>query len=116
MKIILEFTPNEILDSVKAGTLQSFMQGFNKAEEVMANIAPKAKKAEKPAPDPEETPIDIPEPTATIDQVRAKLAPLLKGGKQKQIEKIFKSFGAEKLTEIAPKDYAALIEMAAEYE
>ena len=110
MKIILEFTPNEILDSVKAGTLQSFMQGFNKAEEVMANIAPKAKKAEKPAPDPEET------PTATIDQVRAKLAPLLKGGKQKQIEKIFKSFGAEKLTEIALKDYAALIEMAAEYE
>ena len=116
MKIILEFTPNEILESVKAGTLQAFMGGFNKAEEVMQKIK-QDKKADKEKPTPEPDPeVSEEKPTATIDQVRAKLAPLLKGGKQKQIEKIFKSFGAEKLTEIAPEDYAALIEMAAEYE
>lgn len=48
----------------------------------------------------------------TIDEVRAKIAPLIKQGKMDQVTALFTNFGAQKLTDIAPQNYLALIQQA----
>jgi hypothetical protein len=50
---------------------------------------------------------------ATIDEVRAKIAPLIKAGKVAEMQALFAEFGAQKLTDVNPANYAALIARAA---
>lgn len=52
-------------------------------------------------------------PQATIDEVRAKIAPLIKAGKVAEMQALFAEFGAQKLTDVSPANYAALIARAA---
>jgi hypothetical protein len=50
---------------------------------------------------------------ATIDEVRAKIAPLIKAGRVAETQALFAEFGAQKLTDVNPANYAALIARAA---
>lgn len=50
--------------------------------------------------------------TYTLEEVRAALAVLTRSGKQQQLKELLTSFGADKLTAVDPKDYAALMEKA----
>jgi hypothetical protein len=60
-------------------------------------------------PTPGQTPAgEVP----TIDAVRAVLAPLVKAGKEAQMQYLFKQFGAEKLTDIPAAKYTDLIAKA----
>jgi len=65
-----------------------------------------AKPADKPAD----------RPTLTLETVRAKLASLSQGGKQKEVKAIIESFGAKKLTDIPAEKYPEVMEKAAELE
>jgi len=49
----------------------------------------------------------------SIDEVRAKIAPLIKAGKVAEMQALFAEFGAQKLTDVDPGNYAALIARAA---
>ncbi len=52
------------------------------------------------------------EPTYTLVEVRSKLAGLSQAGKQAQVKALIESFGAAKLTEIDPSQYAAVMKKA----
>jgi len=66
---------------------------------------------EEPMPwDPE--PAKAETKTYTLEEVRAELAKLTRAGKQKEVKELLKSFGANKLTDVDPKDYLALMEKA----
>ena len=68
--------------------------------------ADSAKPADKPAD----------QPTLTLETVRAKLANLSQGGKQKEVKAIIESFGVKKLTDIPAEKYPEVMEKAAELE
>lgn len=52
------------------------------------------------------------EQTVSLEQVREKLAALVKAGKQEQVKELIASYGARKLTEIPAEKYAELLEKA----
>jgi predicted RNase H-like HicB family nuclease len=52
------------------------------------------------------------EPTYTLVEVRSKLAGLSQAGKQAQVKALIESFGAAKLTEIDPSQYAEVMKKA----
>ena len=79
----------------------------------VAPAAPVSAPSLPAAPAAPAAPVSAPGATVTIDQVRAKLAPLVKAGKDVQIAALFKEFGAAKMTEVEPSNYAALIARAA---
>ncbi len=56
------------------------------------------------------------QPTLTLETVRAKLANLSQGGKQKEVKAIIESFGVKKLTDIPAEKYPEVMEKAAELE
>lgn len=73
------------------------------------------------APAQMEKPVDEPptEKTAeesevkySLEDVRAKLAALNKAGKRDEVKSLLSSFGSEKLSGIAPEDYAELMKKA----
>lgn len=80
-----------------------------------------------PAPVPQEAPAPDPAPpvtqtappvtqtatTVTLEQVRSALAPAAKANKTAELAALFAEFGAQKLTDVAPENYAALIARAA---
>ena len=51
--------------------------------------------------------------THTLEEVRATLAALNKAGKRAQVKALLQEFGTEKLTEVAPDDFPALMKKAA---
>ena len=55
-------------------------------------------------------------PALTLETVRAKLANLSQGGKQKEVKAIIESFGVKKLTDIPAEKYPEVMEKAAELE
>jgi hypothetical protein len=73
---------------------------------------------EKTKPTDSAKPADKPadQPTLTLETVRAKLANLSQGGKQKEVKAIIESFGAKKLTDIPAEKYPEVIRKAAELE
>ena len=77
-----------------------------------AMITPAAIPPETPAPDPAPT-VTQRAPTVTLEQVRASLAPAAKANKTTELAALFAEFGAQKLTDVAPENYAALIARAA---
>ena len=52
------------------------------------------------------------EKTFTLEEVRAKLAELTKGGKKDEVKALFAEFSVTKLSEVKESDYAALMEKA----
>jgi len=65
-----------------------------------------AKPADKPAD----------QPAYTLETVRAKLAALSQGGKQKEVKAIIESFGVAKLTDIPAEHYPTVMALAAKLE
>lgn len=51
--------------------------------------------------------------THTLEEVRATLAALNKAGKRAQVKALLQEFGTEKLTEVNPDDFPALMKKAA---
>lgn len=74
-------------------------------KEVEAKAEDKVKE-DKPEPKKES------KPTVTLETVRTKLAELAQAGKQAQVKELIKSFGAQKLSDIAEENYAELLEKA----
>ena len=65
--------------------------------------APRASSAKaSPAPAPKAE-------TVNLEQVRAKLTTLSQDGKKNEVAALIAEFGASKLTEVKPEDYAALL-------
>ena len=77
---------------------------------------PSKDKAEKPEVAPptllESEPDQGSEKVYTLVEVRAELSALSKAGKKEAVQALLSEFGAEKLTEIKPEDYAALMAKA----
>lgn len=48
-------------------------------------------------------------PQLTLTDVRSTLAPLLKAGRKDEVQGLFQKYGAAKLSEVKPADYAALM-------
>ena len=76
--------------------------------------APKAPRKTKKAEAPVETPapevaVETPAPDVTLEQVRAKLTELSQGGKAADVKSLIAKFGATKLTDIKPGNYAAIL-------
>lgn len=74
--------------------------------------APKAPRKVKKAEAPVETPapeIVVEIPAITLEQVRAKLTELSQGGKAADVKTLIAKFGAAKLTDIKPGNYAAIL-------
>lgn len=73
---------------------------------------------EKTKPTDSAKPADKPadQPTLTLETVRAKLADLSQGGKQKEVKAIIESFGVKKLTDIPAEKYPEVMEKAAKLE
>jgi hypothetical protein len=76
--------------------------------------APKATRKVKKAEAPVETPapevaVETPAPAITLEQVRAKLTELSQGGKAADVKTLIAKFGATKLTDIKPGNYAAIL-------
>jgi hypothetical protein len=67
--------------------------------------APKAPRKTKKA----EAPVETPAPDITLEQVRAKLTELSQGGKAADVKTLIAKFGAAKLTDIKPGNYAAIL-------
>ena len=68
------------------------------ANAMQSNEATPAETAEPPKSDP-----------ITIEKVRAVLAEKSQGGKQPEVKALITKFGAKKLTDIAPGQYAELL-------
>lgn len=74
--------------------------------------APKAPRKVKKAEAPVETPapeIVVEIPAITLEQVRAKLTELSQSGKAADVKTLIAKFGAAKLTDIKPGNYAAIL-------
>ncbi len=81
--------------------------------EVPAESGKDKKSAKRAAPKNKETPaeeaIPVPATEVTLTDVRAVALKLSKAGKQKELKEIFAKYGADKLSSIAPDNYAALL-------
>jgi len=73
-----------------------------RASSAKASPAP-VQAAEKPQPEPA---------LITLEEVRAKLSALSQAGKKDDVAALIATFGAAKLTEVKPEDYAALLAKA----
>lgn len=77
-----------------------------KTESPPPKTAPRASSAKSSAaPAPEA-------PTISLEQVRAKLSSLSQAGKKNEVAAMIAEFGASKLTEVKPEDYASLLAKA----
>ena len=74
---------------------------------------PEPEKTEEPAPEqekPEDTPPWEDEPkTVTLSELRKKGTELTKAGKLPALQAVFAEFGAKKLSQIAERDYQAVM-------
>ena len=102
IKVTVEATP-ELMAAIDvlAATLVELVGTKEKTKPVDS-----AKPADKPAD----------QPTLALETVRAKLADLSQGGKQKEVKAIIESFGAKKLTDIPAEKYPEVMRKAAELE
>ena len=134
MKIVAEFNSLEEMEqfckSVVAPGLVNTFYAAEKAEDKLkaekkklepAEAEP-AKEAEEPVkeepvkeePVKEEPVKEEPVKEYTLEDVRAKLGALQKAGHRDEVKAMLRSVGAEKLPEVDPKDYAALMQKAGE--
>lgn len=124
MKIVAEFNSLEEMEqfckSVAAPGLVNTFHAAEKAEDkpkaekkkLEPAKAEPAKEAEEPV---KEEPVkEEPVKEYTLEDVRAKLGALQKAGYRDEVKAMLRSVGAEKLPEVDPKDYAALMQKAGE--
>ena len=124
MKIVAEFNSLEEMEqfckSVAAPGLVNTFYAAEKAEDkpkvekkkLEPAKAEPAKEAEEPV---KEEPVkEEPVNEYTLEDVRAKLGALQKAGHRDEVKAMLRSVGAEKLPEVDPKDYAALMQKAGE--
>ena len=57
---------------------------------------------------------DEPEPVLTLEEVRAVLGQKSRAGYTEAVRGLLQQFGAAKLSEVSPSDYAALLKAAEE--
>ena len=123
MKITVEFSSLEEMDKFCNGVAvaSKFTDKVEvvPAEEKQEPPKKKSKQVKEAAAEPqqeasaaEETPAE--ETTYTLEDVRARLGALQKAGRRDDVKKLLQSFGAEKLPEVDPKDYSALMKKAGE--
>lgn len=67
------------------------------------------KKAAKPGAKAEPEPSEPPKPTLTLEQVRAVLAEKSRAGHTAEVKALLLKHGADKLSDIDPEHYAALL-------
>ena len=72
--------------------------------------------AEEPATpaEPETKPTEQPKPAIKMEDVRTVLAEISRSGKTAEMKALLGQFGAVKLSDVKPEDYAALLEAAQE--
>lgn len=124
MKIVAEFNSLEEMEQFcKSVAAPGLVNTFHAAEK--AEDKPKAEKKKlepakaeptKEAEEPvKEEPVkEEPVKEYTLEDVRAKLGALQKAGHRDEVKAMLRSVGAEKLPEVDPKDYAALMQKAGE--
>lgn len=140
MKITMELNGSELLHTIKSGTLAAMVEDLGQVEKEVTNVVmtpkqedkpeikkdapkvdkPKTEKPKKedkpqtPDPDPEEqeTEDQGSDNNVSIEEVRAKLAELMKKGKKAEVADLLSGFDAQKLTDVEESDYAALLEKA----
>ena len=69
-------------------------------KEFIGEDVPVEQTAEQPAPQP------------TLEDVRTVLAEISRNGKTTEMKQLLSQFGASKLSDVKPEDYAALLEAA----
>ena len=124
MKIVAEFNSLEEMEQFcKSVAAPGLVNTFHAAEK--AEDKPKAEK-KKLEPAKAEPAKEVEEPVKeepvkeelvkeyTLEDVRAKLGALQKAGYRDEVKAMLRSVGAEKLPEVDPKDYAALMQKAGE--
>ncbi len=84
------------------------LRGLAKAEGGTKEKAVKAQKVEK-----SETVAEVQqESPATLEGIRALMAPKTQEGKSKEIKELLQKYGAAKLSAVKPEDYPALMQEA----
>lgn len=114
----IEMNTHELCHTLENGTLSALADTVHKLEGRKIQKATESLKEPEPAPappkekqptqEPKETP--EPEPGYTLEEVRAKLAAVGRGGKREAVKALLKKWGYEKVTEIKPGDYAGIME------
>lgn len=92
-------------------------EGMIKAANALKEIfseedSPKKAKKEPAKPKAEEAPTKTEEPTYELPDVRKVLAAKSGAGYKAEVKALLAKYGAEKLSEIKPEDYAAVIKEA----
>ncbi|MBQ6672637.1 MAG: hypothetical protein IJM73_05395 [Spirochaetales bacterium] len=80
------------------GYLATFEPIYEPTEEELQEIAPK----EQPAPEPKDEPV-------TFVQLRSRLSEISRRGHTAEVKELIAKYGAEKLSDIADSDYAAVL-------
>lgn len=111
---VLEKIAGALMESAETVNAGWRIQEHDKG--VVINTPLTVSKKDKPAPAPEPEPVPevveeepaTDEPTVTLEDVRAELARLNKAGKKETTKALLTKYGADKLSEIDPGQYAAL--------
>jgi len=108
--ITVTFSPES--ERQVAALAQAMMAYLGATPPPAEDEAPKAPRKTKKAEAPVETPapeVAVETPDITLEQVRAKLTELSQGGKAADVKSLIAKFGAAKLTDIKPDNYAAIL-------
>lgn len=124
MKFIIELDNEDLREALANGAL-ALLAGKATADKPQESKAPAKKPAKadtvedttEAAPEAPVTPKIAPqndESVLTIETVRATLAALTKAGKRAEVKALLQEFGTDKLPEVKPEDYPALMAKAAQ--
>lgn len=97
---------NKLEISIKADELVAAMQNLTAA------LAGKYRENNNAQPQESAASVEQTEKTITIEAVRAVLAEKSQAGKQPQVKELITKFGAKKLTDVDPAQYAELLKAA----
>ena len=93
-----------------ADSLQAVANALAQGETLESADTPGANQVKVPAP----TPSPLPEPKITLEEVRGFLGQKSREGYTDAVRGLLQQFGATRLSEVDPKDYAALMKAAEE--
>lgn len=114
IKVTVEAAP-ELMTAIDTLTAALVELIGRRVKTTAANAKPTPVETKKAMDKPE--PADKPAQTnITLETVRAKLAALSQGGKQKEVKALITSFGVAKLTDIPEEKYPGVLEKAAALE
>lgn len=100
------------------------MIDLTKLVDLLAQVDAEVKRLQSEAGAPKEVKVEKDQPAnngielvpITFEEVRTRLAELSRDGKTEQVRALITKFGASKLSDIDPKDYAALMDGAVDIE